>query len=143
VLDGVRDLLSERWAEDAALVGALREWLWAEGRLPCSRLVEGKDGSHPDAAKFRDYFDYAEPARTRAQPPRAGRVPRPRAGVAGRQGSCWSRAEARSAHGLKARRPLAEGRIARHLGWRHAAARPADDLLRTHGRLDLEGQALA
>src|SRR6478736_4241669 len=31
VLDGVRDLLSERWAEDAALVGTLREWLWAEG----------------------------------------------------------------------------------------------------------------
>ena len=31
VLDGVRDLLSERWAEDARLVGKLREWLWAEG----------------------------------------------------------------------------------------------------------------
>ena len=29
VCDGVRDLLSERWAEDAALVGLLREWLWA------------------------------------------------------------------------------------------------------------------
>jgi len=27
VLDGVRDLLSERWAEDAALVKVLREWL--------------------------------------------------------------------------------------------------------------------
>ncbi|MBW8779435.1 MAG: RNA-binding transcriptional accessory protein, partial [Burkholderiales bacterium] len=26
VLDGVRDLLSERWAEDAALVKVLREW---------------------------------------------------------------------------------------------------------------------
>jgi protein Tex len=31
VLDGVRDLLSERWAEDASLVQALREWLWNEG----------------------------------------------------------------------------------------------------------------
>ena len=31
VLDGVRDLLSERWAEDATLVGTLREWLWADG----------------------------------------------------------------------------------------------------------------
>jgi uncharacterized protein len=58
VLDGVRDILSERWAEDAALVGKLREWLWAEGLLQ-SKLVEGKDGNHPDAAKFRDYFDYA------------------------------------------------------------------------------------
>jgi uncharacterized protein len=62
VLDGVRDLLSERWAEDAALVGKLREWLWAEGLLQ-SKLVDGKDGNHPDAAKFRDYFDYDEPIR--------------------------------------------------------------------------------
>ena len=31
-LDGVRDILIERWAEDAALVGALREWLWERGR---------------------------------------------------------------------------------------------------------------
>ena len=31
VLDGVRDILSERWAEDATLVQSLREWLWAEG----------------------------------------------------------------------------------------------------------------
>jgi protein Tex len=60
VLDGVRDLLSERWAEDATLVGALREWLWAEGRLKSS-LSAGKDGNHVDAAKFRDYFDYDEP----------------------------------------------------------------------------------
>jgi uncharacterized protein len=63
VLDGVRDLLSERWAEDAALVGKLREWLWAEGLLQ-SKLVDGKDGNHADAAKFRDYFDYDEPIRT-------------------------------------------------------------------------------
>ena len=34
VLDGVRDLLSERWAENPALVQALREWLGAEGLLP-------------------------------------------------------------------------------------------------------------
>ncbi|MFM7330323.1 MAG: Tex-like N-terminal domain-containing protein, partial [Brachymonas sp.] len=30
VLDGVRDILSERWAEDAGLVQSLREWLWNE-----------------------------------------------------------------------------------------------------------------
>jgi uncharacterized protein len=63
VLDGVRDLLSERWAEDAVIVGALREWLWAEGLLR-SRLAEGKDGAHPDAAKYRDYFDHAEAIRS-------------------------------------------------------------------------------
>jgi len=33
VLDGVRDILSERWTEDASLVQALREWLWSEGVL--------------------------------------------------------------------------------------------------------------
>ena len=60
VLDGVRDLLAERWAEDAALVGGLREWLWAEG-LFVSRLAAGKDESAAEVAKFRDYFDYAEP----------------------------------------------------------------------------------
>jgi len=62
VLDGVRDIWSERWAEDAVLVGQLREWLWAEG-LFRSKLMDGKDPSHPDSAKFRDYFDYDEPIR--------------------------------------------------------------------------------
>ncbi|MBH1957466.1 MAG: RNA-binding transcriptional accessory protein, partial [Burkholderiales bacterium] len=69
VLDGVRDILSERWAEDAPLVQLLRQWLWSEGLLS-SRLVSGKDENHPDNAKFRDYFDYDEPI---------GRVPSHRA----------------------------------------------------------------
>ena len=69
VLDGVRDILSERWAEDAALVQGLREWLWAEGLLT-SQLIAGKDENNPDVAKFRDYFDYDEPI---------GRVPSHRA----------------------------------------------------------------
>ncbi len=60
VLDGVRDLLSERWAETPALVQDLREWLWDQGLLQ-SRLADGKDENHPDVARFRDYFDYDEP----------------------------------------------------------------------------------
>ncbi len=40
VLDGVRDILSERWAEDAALVQSLREWLWTEGLLQSKLLVD-------------------------------------------------------------------------------------------------------
>ena len=63
VLDGVRDILSERWAEDATLVRKLRDWLWSDGLFQ-SKLMDGKDGTHPDNAKFRDYFDYAEPIRT-------------------------------------------------------------------------------
>jgi uncharacterized protein len=69
VLDGVRDLLSERWAENPALVQDLREWLWNEGLLQ-SKLMDGKDEANADIAKFRDYFDYDEPI---------GRVPSHRA----------------------------------------------------------------
>ena len=125
VLDGVRDILAERWAEDPALVGTLRNWLWSEGLLR-SRLVDGKDGTHPDAAKFRDYFDYAEPIRT---------VPSHRA-LAVFRGRALELLDARlvldeeAAAALPKGAPtLAEGRIAGHLRWRHAA-RPADDLIR-------------
>ncbi|WP_394757249.1 Tex-like N-terminal domain-containing protein, partial [Rhodoferax sp.] len=69
VLDGVRDILSERWAENPGVVQDLREWLWHEGLLK-ARLMDGKDENHPDVAKFRDYFDYDEPI---------GRVPSHRA----------------------------------------------------------------
>jgi hypothetical protein len=79
VLDGVRDLLSERWAENPALVQDLREWLWTEGLLQ-SKLMDGKDENNPDVAKFRDYFDYDEPIGTRALAPRSGRVSWPGAG---------------------------------------------------------------
>ncbi|MBL8310199.1 MAG: RNA-binding transcriptional accessory protein [Burkholderiales bacterium] len=65
-LDGARDILSEQWAEDAALVGKLREWLWTHGLFE-SKVAEGKE---KDGDKFRDYFDYAEPI---------GRVPSHRA----------------------------------------------------------------
>ena len=60
VLDGVRDLLSERWAQVPAVVQDLREWLWEQGLLR-ARLIAGKDQSNADVAKFRDYFDYDEP----------------------------------------------------------------------------------
>jgi uncharacterized protein len=121
VLDGVRDLLAERWAEDAVLVGKLREWLWAEGLLH-SKLVDGKDGLHADAAKFRDYFDYAEPIRN---------VPSHRALAVFRGRSLeWLDAKLVLDEEVLPGKPgLGEGRIARHLGWSHAA-RPADELIR-------------
>jgi uncharacterized protein len=79
VLDGVRDLLSERWADQTELVQQLREWLWAEGRL-VSRLRAGKDENQPEVGKFRDYFDYAEAIRQvpshRALAVFRGRAPR-------------------------------------------------------------------
>src|SRR5450830_766938 len=121
VLDGVRDILSERWAEDAALVQSLRHWLWSEG-LFSSRLVTGKDENNADHAKFRDYFDYDEPI---------GRVPSHRA-LAVFRGRGLEILDAKLVLPVppEAGQPsIAEGKIALHLGWSHKA-RPADDLLR-------------
>nr|WP_311463674.1 Tex family protein [uncultured Ottowia sp.] len=120
VLDGVRDILAERWAEDAALVQSLREWLWQEGQLQ-SQLAAGKNEADPEVAKFRDYFDYAEPM---------SRVPSHRA-LAVFRGRQLEMLEARLIAPLAedGKTSLAEGRIALHLGWRHQG-RPADDLLR-------------
>ena len=121
VLDGVRDLLSERWAEDPVLVKSLREWLWEEGLFK-SKLATGKDENHPDVAKFRDYFDYDEPV---------GRVPSHRALAVfrGRQLEILDARLTLPVEPEPGQPSMAEGRIALHLGWRHAA-RPADDLLR-------------
>ena len=130
VLDGVRDLLSERWAEDAVLVGKLRTWLWAEAKFQ-SKLAVGKDGHHADAAKFRDYFDYAEPIRT---------VPSHRALAVFRgRTNEWLDAKLVLDEEVVPGKPtgpsgapsvtMAEGRIAIHLGWSHAK-RAADELIR-------------
>ncbi|WP_163647575.1 Tex family protein [Modicisalibacter sp. 'Wilcox'] len=56
-LDGAKQILMERFAEDAELVGRLRERLWQEGVLR-ARLVEGKER---EGAKFADYFEHDEP----------------------------------------------------------------------------------
>ena len=121
VLDGVRDILSERWAEDPTLVQKLREWLWAEGLLR-SKKVESKNEDDPEVAKFRDYFDYDEPI---------GRVPSHRA-LAVFRGRALEVLEAKLVQPLEpepGQPSLAEGRIALHLGWSHAK-RASDDLLR-------------
>ncbi len=121
VLDGVRDILSERWAEDAVLVRKLREWLWEEG-LFRSKLMDGKDENNAEIAKFRDYFDYDEPIRT---------VPSHRA-LAVFRGRTQEVLDAKLVldEELQPGQPsMAEGRIAIHLGWSHAK-RPADDLIR-------------
>jgi uncharacterized protein len=56
-LDGARAILMEAIAEDAHLVGELRDWLWAQGQIR-AKVVEGKEN---EGAKFRDYFDHVEP----------------------------------------------------------------------------------
>src|SRR6266545_1667338 len=56
-LEGARAILVERFAEDADLIGTLRERLWARGRL----VSKVRDGKADEGAKFADYFDFAEP----------------------------------------------------------------------------------
>jgi uncharacterized protein len=136
VLDGVRDILSERWAEDAFLIQALREWLWNEG-LFTSQLTAGKDQAQAEVAKFRDYFEYSEAL---------SRVPSHRA-LAVFRGRTLSILDAKlslpestdmafassmpsaSSSSTQSANVLAEGRIAMHLQWSHQS-RLSDDLIR-------------
>ncbi|MFZ6845578.1 Tex family protein [Undibacterium sp. RuTC16W] len=55
-LDGARQILMERFAEDASLLQAIREYLLDHGIVE-SKVVAGKEDA---GAKFADYFDYAE-----------------------------------------------------------------------------------
>ncbi|MFG3504951.1 Tex family protein [Streptomyces sp. NPDC047821] len=56
-LEGARAILTERFAEDADLIGELRERMWTRGRL-AAKVREGKEEA---GAKFADYFDFSEP----------------------------------------------------------------------------------
>ena len=56
-LEGARQVLMEQFAEDAELVGDLREHVQTNSSL-VSGIVPGKEEA---GAKFRDYFDYREP----------------------------------------------------------------------------------
>ncbi|WP_432420748.1 Tex family protein, partial [Nocardia farcinica] len=54
--DGARALLVERFAEDADLVGELRELMWNRGQL----TSEVRPGKEEAGAKFADYFEFSE-----------------------------------------------------------------------------------
>ncbi len=56
-LDGARQILMERFAEDATLLQSLREYVQDHGVVE-SRVIEGKQD---EGEKFADYFDYSEP----------------------------------------------------------------------------------
>jgi len=59
-LEGARAILVERFAEDADLIGSLREQMWSRGRV-VSRVREGRREA---GAKFADYFEFSEPFTT-------------------------------------------------------------------------------
>ncbi|MDH6132382.1 uncharacterized protein P3T37_001767 [Kitasatospora sp. MAA4] len=56
-LEGARSILVERFAEDADLIGTLRERMWTRGRV----VATVRAGKEQEGAKFADYFDFAEP----------------------------------------------------------------------------------
>lgn len=55
-LDGARDILAERFAEDADLLAKLRDYFWNSGVL-YAKVVEGKE---EEGANFRDWFEFSE-----------------------------------------------------------------------------------
>ncbi len=55
-LDGARQILMERFAEDAVLLQDVREYLTTHGVVE-SKVIEGKQDA---GEKFADYFDYSE-----------------------------------------------------------------------------------
>jgi protein Tex len=56
-LAGARDILAERFSDDATARAALRQIYWAQGAVK-SVVVPGKEA---EGAKFKDYFDWTEP----------------------------------------------------------------------------------
>ena len=56
-LDGARAILVERFAEDADLIGTLREQVWSQGRMASTV----RTGKQTEGEKFKDYFDFSEP----------------------------------------------------------------------------------
>lgn len=121
VLDGVRDIWSEAWAQEPKLVQDLREWMWETAHLQSSKRDSAPDNN--DSKKFQDYFDYSEPVdqvpshralavlRGRAQDVLDARIALPE--LDGQSGAVAS---------------PAVGRIARHIGWSDAG-RAADALI--------------
>lgn len=55
-LEGARSILMERWGEDAALIGDLRQWMNEAGIIR-AKVIEGKENV---GEKYRDYFEHKE-----------------------------------------------------------------------------------
>lgn len=55
-LDGARAILMEKFAEEAELMGMLRDKLWREGQIHAT-VIAGQEGA---GEKFKDYFDHVE-----------------------------------------------------------------------------------
>ena len=61
VLDGARQILMERFAEDATLIGTLRQRTLEQAALRSSVVPDLAPDKQAEAARFSDYFQYEEP----------------------------------------------------------------------------------
>lgn len=128
-LEGARQILMERFGENAGLLAGLREHVWKRGML-ASKVSKGKE---QDGAKFKDYFDYSEPVRA---------IPSHRALALFRgqnEGvlTVKLRMDEEDDRGLNA----CEARIARQFGIA-SSGRPADEWLLETVRLAWKGKLL-
>ncbi len=116
-LDGAKQILMERFAEDAALLQRLRDFLWAEGEIS-AKVVPGKEN---EGAKFRDYFAHHEKLATAPSH-------RVLAMLRGRNEGVLSVGLAVGDEEDRTRVHPCENMIAAHIGWHHQK-RAADDFL--------------
>ena len=116
-LDGAKQILMERFAENAELLTRLRTWLWEQAELK-TKVVEGKE---KDGAKFSDYFDFAEPLKA---------IPSHRmlAMLRGRQEQVLTLAMVLPEALESAQPHPCEGMVMVSAGWKHEG-RAADDWL--------------
>jgi uncharacterized protein len=121
-LDGARAILMESIAEDAHLVGELRDWLWEKGQIR-AKVVAGKEN---EGAKFRDYFDHVEAI---------GKIPSHRLLALMRaRNEGVIELDLQPAPDAEQGHLEGEGRVAAHAGI-HDRGRPADAWLRETVRL--------
>ena len=116
-LDGAKQILMERFAEDAALLQRMRDFLWQEAAI-AAKVMAGKE---QEGAKFRDYFDHREKLAT---------VPSHRmlAMLRGRNEGFLSVSLAVGDEEDRTRSHPCEDMIGGHIAWHHQK-RPADDFL--------------
>lgn len=118
VLDGAKYILMERFSEDAALIGKLRQYMQQEASVIC-QVIEGKEA---EGEKFRDYFEYSE-AWHKVPSHRALAVFRGR-----NEGILQSRLDIDFGEEKPLSHP-AEGMISQHIGFKDQG-RAADDWLK-------------
>jgi uncharacterized protein len=116
-LDGAKQILMERFAEDAALLQRLRDFLSAEADVT-AKVVPGKEN---EGAKFRDYFDHREKLATAPSH-------RVLAMLRGRNEGFLTVALAVGDEEDRTREHPCEAMITAHAGWQHRK-RAADDFL--------------